>query len=882
MEQPEDTNEAATTGPRQDGDRDPDQAAGYRVDVGGSASGPVIAGHHNVVVDAQHGSAVTLLMAGQRPRPVRRDRVELLPGRRHTPLGRNAELAALADAVGSGGPVLLWGPPGVGKSTLLRHAARTLSPGPDGVLFLSAAHREPRDLAQDIFEACYDTDGYAPSNTELRRLMAGVEVTVYLDDADLTAAQLQELVDAAPDATFVLTSRERVLLGAGTALRIKGLDRAAGLELLARELGRPAPEEAQATAELWQATEGVPLLLLRAAALARRDASGSVLLPRPGASAELLPLLLDQLDRDTANVLRLLATLADAELAPAHISALADVPEPSAVCGRLVNLGLITATGGGYRCAADVVPAVRERHPEPFPAERLCVYFARWAAQPSTPPAHVADHAGALERAAELAEQAGRCDLTVDLARAAAPALARALRTDAWGRMLDIGLEAAQRTGDTRAVAYFTHESGVRSLVTGRRVVAGVLLAEAVVLWRQLGDHAGADAAAGAGQYAPAPPSAPSAPDGGAATSPNGDAAPHGDAGSVGDAGSYGDTGSYGDGTAGQAGSGGGSGSGSGSGTGPGSGSGPDGSPADSGTAPDATGAPDATPDSGLTADPGLTDHPAAHTGEFAQGPAGSGPAPDPSSATTAQVPPGAGETGSTAGGTAGSTTGSATGGTAGSTHAGASAATGAATTGGASVGTVVLTTLAVVAAVAIGGVAYNNHQESEARKDLATLPTPTPARDTPTPGLDLPTRDAPDPTPSEETTEPPEPTFTREPDPEPTPTPTGLAGTWRDSQGDVFSISEKAPGVYTMRIGACGGGFTTAEFRGGNGTYRGNPSVSAHVNGSCARMDLSATITLAGGEDSDTGQYTKQLRAGSSQNVQCTTCGTRTITRLR
>lgn len=256
-----------------------------RADVGGDANAPVIAGNYNVVVGPQYGSTLTVLLEGERPEPVRRDQVTLLPRKPGTPLGRETELAALAEALADprGGAVQLWGPPGVGKSALLRHAAHTLAAGPAGVLFLDATGREPEDVAQDMFEACYDAHGYAPSRPELRRLMTGIEMTVYVDNAEYTAEQLRTLMDAAPHATFVFAGRDRSLLGDGVPLPLQGIDRAAAMELLARELGRPvAAADEQGTAEaLWETASGRPLLLLRAAALTRLDPSGEGRCPGP-------------------------------------------------------------------------------------------------------------------------------------------------------------------------------------------------------------------------------------------------------------------------------------------------------------------------------------------------------------------------------------------------------------------------------------------------------------------------------------------------------------------------------------------------------------------------------------------------------------------------
>ena len=278
-----------------------------------------------------------------------------------------------------------------------------------------------------------------PSAAELRRLMSGVEVTVYLDNADLSAEQLRLLADSAPDATFVLASHIRSLLGQDSVgIQLKGLDRDAGMELLARELGELPPEESAAADTLWQTTQGRPLLLLRAAALARPSGTASVRLPRPAEVEDLIPLLLDQMSASQTTVLHLLATL-DADLKASTISSITGTPKVLGLCEHLVRLGLVIADNDGYRCAADVIPVIEQRIPKPFSIEQICRHFISWTERSATTPEQVAARSRALERAVELASAEGRAALAVRLARAASPKLARSLQHDAWSRMLGLG-----------------------------------------------------------------------------------------------------------------------------------------------------------------------------------------------------------------------------------------------------------------------------------------------------------------------------------------------------------------------------------------------------------------------------------------------------------
>jgi len=165
---------------------------GYHVDVHGSVAGNVIVGDHNLIVNAASTSQVAVLQEALRPRPQRRGEVRVLPRRPAAPLGRATELAAVAAAAAEGTTLQVYGPSGIGKSTLLRQAAHDIAPGA-GVVFVSAASSHVADLPQEIFEACYDAPGFRPGQAELRRLMAGVQVCVVADDLDATPEQLAAL-----------------------------------------------------------------------------------------------------------------------------------------------------------------------------------------------------------------------------------------------------------------------------------------------------------------------------------------------------------------------------------------------------------------------------------------------------------------------------------------------------------------------------------------------------------------------------------------------------------------------------------------------------------------------------------------------------------------
>jgi hypothetical protein len=430
-------------------------------------------------------STVTVIKPAERPRPRRRARLGLPPRRQADPLGRSAESDLIYRAVAEGGPVVVTGPPGVGKSTVVRDAAWRLHTEDGPVIFLDAAGQDVSDVLQRVFEACYDNAVYRPGPVELRRLMAGMRFRLVVDHLACPSQQWPSFLDAVPDAVVVAAVADGDVPAEGRLIRLRGLDRGAARDLLSRSMGAALREEDLPAADaLWQATAGLPGRLVAAAA---RGTAGVPVLPD---AADLPGLLLGGLARQEREILALLALGGACEVDPHLLTALLRTPRDAADDLRLLTaLGLVAFSERGCRLAAGIAGVLPpDLRAGPADAERICDALRTWATAPGTAPRTVANHAPLITAAIDLAAGSGHPDAAVRLARAAAPALARSLRTRAWADVLDRGLAAARAARDEPARAYLAHEAGVRHLVTGEPEAAAALFMTAATIWDSIGN----------------------------------------------------------------------------------------------------------------------------------------------------------------------------------------------------------------------------------------------------------------------------------------------------------------------------------------------------------------------------------------------------------
>ncbi len=449
-------------------------------------------------------------------------------------LDREADVAQLLGLLAEGRSIRLVGQAGSGRSALLSAvaaAAGDLAPG--GVVQLRGHRRTAADLLQELFAATHHAPGFRPDPGQLAEHLAGVGAIVVIDEVEPTGAELEALLATAPDCAFLISpAAEGPPLPADSRLQdhlVAGLSRPACLALAARLAGRPldAAEKAWAV-DLWFESEGLPLRFVQAAALLRQrdvavdalvaaeedrmDVFGAVkepvhdpdpavreaalrgTVPLPSVAESTLPAvrLAEGLSETAQAVLRLAVALGGECPTAPHLPALIDVGQGESALAELADAGLAVSIGGHHRLTAGALELLAPHWPPRDSVDGAAQHFSWWVGHSSVSLAQIAAEAEVVIGVLLADRAAGRHDAVRRLARAAAPAMALALRWGAWERTLELGLEAARRAGAGVDEAWFRHELGVHALCVHQPGRAVAELEAALALRTALGEQRGA------------------------------------------------------------------------------------------------------------------------------------------------------------------------------------------------------------------------------------------------------------------------------------------------------------------------------------------------------------------------------------------------------
>ncbi|WP_189061006.1 ATP-binding protein [Longimycelium tulufanense] len=433
---------------------------------------------HNLVVNARDCSTITVRADGMPDVRKRECPAAFAPSTFTAPVGRDRELSLIGSLLREHIPVQLHGPSGIGKSTMLRHIAQE-----DGgqVIYLCAAGQTLDDLLQIIFDVCYETDGYRPNAAQLQEFLDDVEALLVVDDFAGSRDELTELITTVPSCRVLVASSRQTLWSGGAAVRLSGLDEKSGTRLLGRLLGhRLGVDEENAAADLVREHAGNPMTLTQIAVASRR--TGSWIGPCREDPAALLA---EKVSAAGSRVLGVLSACSGEFIPISTLMALSRL-DSSAELGALERLGLVVQADG-YRMASGFAERVARLVATETAPAALAAALTTWIA---TVPDRtvVTEAAPVIVRVLRNAVATGSYVEATVLARAAAPALARALRLGAWGEVLELGRRAARASGDFRAEAYFSHEAGVRLVALGRTLAAGPSFVAAIELSRCSGD----------------------------------------------------------------------------------------------------------------------------------------------------------------------------------------------------------------------------------------------------------------------------------------------------------------------------------------------------------------------------------------------------------
>lgn len=423
--------------------------------------------------------------------------VKFLPRPFRGAIGRKQEVSKLKSTLSDGEIVQLFARAEMGKTVIARLLAHQQHSFEDGIIYLNLLKRKAEDVLQAIFDQFYDPSNRKPTVEEIKNHIQDKRALIIIDQLELTKNEIEQIIDGAPQSTFLFLGGTRTLVGEGRPIQLRGLSVDESLKLYEKHYPRDLDDAERSSAKkLVMRLEGHPGDIIRAAVVREEDKVPMAVLLQHANPATFASFTADSavssLGATSGRSLEVLAAFGGVSLSADEI---AKITGDSSVAPTLDNLeerNLIKrdAQTGRYAIAGGLTTYHAETHAS-WMQEALS-YFDGWTEAAGQTINAQTQSLDALIHSVEWGLQNGQGTQAVSLSQKISNTL---LQTKRWGygrQLLTQTANVANQIGNQSAAAWALHQLGTLSIMGKDFGDARRILTQALNIRRRLGQTAAA------------------------------------------------------------------------------------------------------------------------------------------------------------------------------------------------------------------------------------------------------------------------------------------------------------------------------------------------------------------------------------------------------
>jgi predicted phage tail protein len=454
---------------------------------------------NNIVQEINHNCIINKITPGEEPIWERGGKLEVKPRKPKNFLNRTSEIQQLETEIKDENPIIISGPDGIGKSTLIEYLSHLVQVEkfPDGLYHLSALNLKFEDLLQNLFSAFFESNIPAiPNRAQIQNKLREIKALILIDDVMLSKNEMKVILNIAPRCVFLLVSSQLESQNWIDILALEGLPESEAQPLFEEAFDRTFDsDEKELSFEICRLLKGHPETILRLAARVREERTPlsdvvSTLKTEPPES--IIQESIQTLSEDEKQILFVLAA-ADGRILPQeHVYSLlpSDVDEVKLALAHLLDRSLIQSHSPAYSLTIPMTELVVKSFALYQSEEALISYFVDWVVEQTFD--QITDEMlDTLLAVTKKAAKRKKWSAVIKIGRVIESILFLRGKWKAWEDILHLILEAAKGLGDRKTEAWALHQLGSRLFCLDFKYQAKKLLKQAASIRQNIGDLVG-------------------------------------------------------------------------------------------------------------------------------------------------------------------------------------------------------------------------------------------------------------------------------------------------------------------------------------------------------------------------------------------------------